>query len=148
MFLHPWVVNKEKEYFPSFKRIKEIKINNNNNNYGNNYNNNNDNNYQINNNKNYNTFSNRIREKDINCMKSSEIAKNKNKENENDIYESEINDNKENKRIINIEIEKKYNKTNYPMHVKNKSYCLVTNKSNSNNNGIYFIRDQSEKNFN
>lgn len=145
LFLHPWVVNKEKEYFPSFKRIKEIKINNNNNNYGNNYNNNNDNNYQINNNKNYNTFSNRIREKDINCMKSSEIAKNKNKENENDIYESEINDNKENKRIINIEIEKKYNKTNYPMHVKNKSYCLVTNKSNSNNNGIYFIRDQSEK---
>ena len=145
LFLHPWVVNKEKEYFPSFKRIKEIKINNHNNNYDNNYNNNNDNNYQINNNKNYNTFSNRIREKDINCMKSSEIAKNKNKENENDIYESEINDNKENKRIINIEIEKKYNKTNYPMHVKNKSYCLVTNKSNSNNNGIYFIRDQSEK---
>ena len=146
LFLHPWVVNKEKEYFPSFKRIKEININNHNNNYDNNYKNNYDNNYNSNYNKNYNnTFSNRIREKDINCMKSSEIAKNKNKENGKDIYESEINDNKENKRIANIELEKQYNKTNYPMHVKNKSYCLVTNKSNSNNNGIYFIRDQSEK---
>ena len=146
LFLHPWVVNKEKEYFPSFKRIKEININNHNNNYDNNYKNNYDNNYNSNYNKNYNnTFSNRIREKDINCMKSSEIVRNKNKENGNDIYESEINDNKENKRVINIESEKLYNKTNYPMHVKNKSYCLVTNKSNSNNNGIYFIRDQSEK---
>ena len=150
LFLHPWVVNKEKEYFPSFKRIKEININNRNNNYDNNYKNNYDNNYNSNYNKNYNnTFSNRIREKDINCMKSSEIDRNKNKNKENgngnDIYESEINDNKENKRIINIESEKLYNKTNYPMHVKNKSYCLVTNKSNSNNNGIYFIRDQSEK---
>ena len=164
LFLHPWVVNKEKEYFPSFKRIKEIKINNHNNNYDNNYNNNYSNNYDKNytnnynnnydnncnnnhNNKNYNTFSNRIREKDINCMKSAEYGKSKNKEkgNGNDIYESEINDNKENKRIINIDMEKKYNMTNYPMHVKNKSYCLVTNKSNSNNNGIYFIRDKSEK---
>ena len=164
LFLHPWVVNKEKEYFPSFKRIKEIKINNHNNNYDNNYNNNYNNNYDKNyannfnnnydnncnnnyNNKNYNTFSNRIREKDINCMKSAEYGKSKNKEkgNGNDIYESEINDNKENKRIINIDMEKKYNMTNYPMHVKNKSYCLVTNKSNSNNNGIYFIRDKSEK---
>ena len=139
LFLHPWVVNKEKEYFPSFKRIKEININNHNNNINNNCN--------INHNKNYNTFSNRIREKDINCMKSAEIGnyKNKNKEIGNEIFESEINDNKENKRIINIENEKKYNMTNYPMHVKNKSYCLVTNKSNSNNNGIYFIKDQSEK---
>ena len=121
LFLHPWVVSKENEYFPYYNRIK--------------------NNFNINNN-----YSNRTREKDITFKKSIDFSNYKKVED--NIYKQEYNQisvrNYEDKKTENnIEIEKKNNTIKYSRHFKNKSYCLVTNKSSSKNNGIYFIQGQS-----
>ena len=70
LFAHPWVVNKEQEYFPHFKRLKEIKTKSNNN----------------------IANSHRRLETDINCIKSLEIdikKLNNNKEKVEDIFENE-----------------------------------------------------------
>ena len=70
LFNHPWVVNKEQEYFPHFKRLKEIKIKSNNN----------------------IANSHRRLETDINCIKSLEInikKLNNNKEKGEDVFENE-----------------------------------------------------------
>ena len=47
----------------------------------------------------------------------------------------------------NTHINKNENKKGkiIPSHIKNKSYCFAYNKSNSNNNGIYFIKGQNDK---
>ena len=117
LFLHPWVVNKEKEYFPNFKRFKEVKTSNN------------------------NIINSQIRkEKDIDCIKSLDIKSYNKLETK---YNKELSENKEimhNKE----ENERKYN--NLPSstkQIKNKSYCFVYTKGNSINNGVYFIQGQS-----
>ena len=142
LFQHPWVVNKEKEYFPYFKRYKEIKPDNNN--ITNNLNTNNINFSNIN--------SHRRIETDIDCIKSldinirngkilnkynQEINENKEMINENN-GKNEIQNNDENK-----ENEIKIEKINSSQHNRNKSYCFVYTKGNSLNNGIYFIQGKS-----
>ena len=120
LFLHPWVVNKEKEYFPNFHRAKEnININNNNNN-----------------------GINKIKQKNIILKKSTDFINYK-KEQENN-YNQELIQNK----VNNENKESSNNNTiKYSNYFKNnKSYCLITNKSNSKNNGIYFIQGQCDNN--
>ena len=115
LFLHPWVVNKEKEYFPLYKRNKDnINVNNN--------------------------YSNRRREKDIVCIKSSDFINFKNEEE--NFYNQYLNDNNETKTLSN-NIETENNVIKFSKYFKNKSYCLVTTKGNSNNNGVYFIQNKN-----
>ena len=130
LFMHPWVVNKEKEYFPFFKRHK--------------------NNHIINNNTlNANSIanSNKKREKDIDCAKSLnlnnikkiEIKFNKELSSENNNKGNSNNSNKRKNEGKNNHLTKS-SKQN-----KNKSYCFVYTKGNSNNNGVYFIQGPSGK---
>ena len=110
LFIHPWVVNKEKEYFPSSSRKNQ----------------------SINDVTNDNAFSER--EKDINYINDNNtILINHN--DDQDIYDQNINENQE----ISKDLD------NYQKSVKKKSYCFVTTKSLSNNNGIYFIKGSSNK---
>ena len=150
LFRHPWVVNKEKEYFPFYKRYKEIKTSSNI--IINNLNLNNNN---INNCNNINSL--RRVETDEDCIKSLDLnirnGKILNK------YNQELNVLNENKEIINENNEKNgLIKDNYEnkeneikvekinscsKHNRNKSYCFVYTKGNSINNGIYFIQGKS-----
>ena len=149
LFKHPWVVNKEKEYFPFYKRYKEIKTSSNN--ITNNLNLNNNIKNNINNS---NINSHRRIETDIDCIKSSDFNRrngkilnmynqvlNEDKEiiDEDNEKKNEIKNNFENK-----ENEAKSEKINSTKHNRNnKSYCFVYTKGNSLNNGIYFIQGKS-----
>ena len=116
LFKHSWVVNKEKEYFPNYNRYKEIK-----------------NNDMIN--------SHRRIETDINCISSLDNIRNI-------IKYANININNNSNevlyrnKIINSN-ENENNTDNIRKHNKNKSYCLIYSKGNSNNNAIYFINGKS-----
>ena len=119
LFMHPWFVEKEKDYFPFYNRKISIKD------------------------------STVYSSKDID-NESLNIRNNSKEENEY-LY---INSNKKfknvnniNKALINKKKEKEENKKGkiIPSHIKNKSYCFAYNKSNSNNNGIYFIKGQNDK---
>jgi serine/threonine protein kinase len=118
LFMHPWVVNKEKEYFPFFKRYKEIETSNED-----------------------MSSSNRRLETDIDCIKSLDLKIRNAELFENSKYNQGIYVNKgiSDKR----EKEKKIEKNNTSKHIKNKSYCFVYTKGNSLNNGIYFIQGNS-----
>jgi hypothetical protein len=119
LFMHPWVVEKENDYFPSYNRKISIKDS---------------------------TF---YSSKDVDT-ESLNIRNNSKEENEyvNINYNNKFkNVNNINKVLINRKKEKEENKKGKitPFHAKNKSYCFAYNKSNSNNNGIYFIKGQNEK---
>ena len=118
LFMHPWVVNKEKEYFPYYKRFKEIKTMSNNN--------------ISNSHRRLETDINHIKNLDIN-IGNGELLDNK--------YNKE-------KGIFENEKEKKIENVTSPKHNKNKSYCFVYTKGNSINNGIYFIQGKSGTNKN
>mgnify|MGYP003571315396 CR=1 FL=1 len=122
LFMHPWVVEKEKDYFPFYNRKISIKDS---------------------------TF---YSSKDVD-NESLNMKNNSKEENENIYVNSNYNYNNKfknvnniNKALINRKKEKEEKKGKIiPSHVKNKSYCFAYNKSNSNNNGIYFIKGQNEK---
>ena len=120
VFLHPWVMSKEGDYFPFYHRYFNLTESN--------------------------TFYN-SKEVDIDTY----IIKNKKIKEENPYnitytnrfrFAKNINNN-----LINKEKEKEDNKKESQISesIKNKSYCFAFNKSNSNNNGIYFIKGQSGK---
>ena len=132
LFMHPWVVNKEKEYFPFFRRTRDI-------------------NYKNSNNiTTANTLSNSIkrREKDNELAQSANIKNLKKIDNK---YNNEMTKIKDNNNIeINNNSEQnnkqKKHLTNSTKQIKNKSYCFVYTKgNNNNNNGIYFIQGESGK---
>ena len=120
LFMHPWVVEKEKDYFPFYNRKISIKDS---------------------------TF---YSSKDVD-NESLNVRNNSKEENEylyvNSNYNNKFkNVNNINKVLINRKKEKEEKKGKIiPSHIKNKSYCFAYNKSNSNNNGIYFIKGQNEK---
>ena len=120
LFMHPWVVEKEKDYFPLYNRKISIKDS---------------------------TF---YSSKDVD-NESLNVRNNSKEENEylyvNSNYNNKFkNVNNINKVLINRKKEKEEKKGKIiPSHIKNKSYCFAYNKSNSNNNGIYFIKGQNEK---
>ena len=107
LFIHPWVVNKEKEYFPNSRKSINDEIN-------------------------HNAYSER--EKDINFIDDNNTILTKHIDAQ-DIYGQNINENHK----INNGL-KSYQKSD-----GGKSYCFVTSKSLSNNNGIYFIKGSSNK---
>ena len=118
LFRHPWVVEKEKDYFPFYNRKISIKDS---------------------------TF---YSSKDAD-NESLNMRNNSKEENEY-LYVNNNNKfknvNNINKALINRKKEKEEKKGKIiPTQVKNKSYCYAYNKSNSNNNGIYFIKGQNLK---
>jgi len=118
LFKHSWVVNKEKDYFPFYKRYKEIKSSNND---------------IIN-------YHRRV-ETDIDYIKNLDLNL-RNINNCNNNIKEDINNNKEVK--INNENEQKINIINpTTKNTKNKSYCFVYTKGNTKNNGVYFIQGKS-----
>ena len=118
LFKHSWVVNKEKDYFPFYKRYKEIKSSNND---------------IINYHRRVETDIDYIKNLDLN-LRNINNCDNNSKE--------DINNNKEVK--INNENEQKINIINpTTKNTKNKSYCFVYTKGNTKNNGVYFIQGKS-----
>ena len=117
LFKHSWVVSKEKEYFPNYKRNKEITISVNN---------------AISSHRRLETDTDCIKRVDINFRN---IIKVDNKYNEGLYTSKEFKTNKDNDQKISI--------VNSTKHSKNKSYCFVYTKGNSKNNGVYFIQGKS-----
>ena len=125
LFQHPWVVNKETEYFPLLKRFRESKKN-----------------------SMPNSVSNSIRkiEKDSDSVQNLNI---KNIQKYEIKFNKDILEKKANRNNINNNNEKKErqnnNMSNMPKQINNKSYCYVYTKNISNNNGIHFIQEQNGK---
>jgi hypothetical protein len=132
--MHPWVVNKEKEYFPSFKRFIQ-------------------NNKKCNNSIITNNISNSFKtsENDNICAKSLDF---KNLQKNESKYSNELSS--ENKDNNNIDDNNNYKQNerqnrhlaNSSKQVKNRSYCFIYTKGNKINNGVHFIQGQSGKNQN
>ncbi len=137
LFKHPWVVNKEKEYFPYYNRHNlNIYKNSNNNIYNNSITT-----------KNI-SDSNKIKEKRIDCTKSLDFKNLKKNEFNNNGKLPNIKDNNNNiDGNNNSEQNDRQNRhlINSSQQIKNKSYCFVYTKGNSSNNGVYFIQGQSGK---
>ena len=120
LFMHPWVVEKEKDYFPLYNRKISIK----------------DSTFYSSKDVDNESLNVRNNSKEENEYLYVNINYNNKFKNVNNI----------NKVLINRKKEKEEKKGKIiPSHTKNKSYCYAYNKSNSNNNGIYFIKGQNEK---
>ena len=134
LFMHPWVVNKEKEYFPSFKRFNENNKNCNNNN-------------SIITNNVSNSF--KTSENDNICTKSLDFKYLQKIESK---YSNELSsENKDNNNIDDNNTYKQNERQNRHLansskHIKNRSYCFIYTKGNKINNGVHFIQGQSGNN--
>ena len=123
LFMHPWIRNKEKEYFPFLRGFKDNIENNNN---------------LINSQRRIETDIN------INCIKSLDI--NIPKKEDKKIKNKCIQYNYKDIHCINSKNENIIEEADSPKHSKKKSYCFVYTKGNSKNNGVYFIQGQSATN--